>query len=120
MPTLQEIFDLCVGHIIKQGEPSFDTNDGKCYYTHPTKPHLHCAAWPMLKEYSPDLEGYGASEFAICEAMGLAQNSDEVELVAALQKAHDCAARSNMFVEDFKRSAASAAFAFRLNPTFCR
>ena len=88
---LQELLEISYGHVIKQGEPSYDALKRECRYKFGD---LGCAAAPFIKEYIPDMENIGwtllAEEYPVRLNPLAVKHAEFVSGV--LQRAHDRAA----------------------------
>jgi hypothetical protein len=120
MLTLQEIFDKSVSGILKQGTKAYGTYDGLdyvCVYRSPEG--YKCAAGQLIDDehYDSSFEGRGVDPYletatyptdaklrAALEKSGVPLTHDVLQMISALQRAHDEASNYN-FVNDFRRAA---------------
>ena len=99
----QRALDKAYKHIIKQGAPSRAAL-GRCRYRNENG--LGCAFAPMIKEYSPTLEGRAAGNVVEYYSRNLFKWARDLNISFAfdLQRCHDRVAVANPenFIRDFK------------------
>jgi len=122
--TNQEIFDLVLGFIRKQGKPSADDKD-LCFYRHPDDPAIGCAMRPLIDM----IEDPDAREEALRGREGVRSLVEEQDLSGSplayadldfleeLQNAHDLAATydDSLFRERFEENMREAAEKYNLH-----
>jgi hypothetical protein len=115
--TLQQAFDIAYKKVIDQGEPSI--KDGDCIYNGPNG--LHCAASFVFMETDPDVCQFewdtdepGVNARDALHRLGYLEFTLS-ELMLRIQRAHDYAADSDDFVNDYRVRMAGVAQDFALN-----
>lgn len=89
LPSAQEIFDLVVEHLFKQGRPARQDN-GRCRYR--MESGLRCAIGALIPDefYKEEFEGAGASRLiSNLYSFGIADWREHKELLDHLQSIHD-------------------------------
>ena len=89
LPSAQEVFDLVVEHLFKQGRPAYDGNQGCRYRTHDG---LRCAVGVLIPDdlYDPAFEtNIAATVIQELFDADLADWREHKYLLNALQLAHD-------------------------------
>jgi len=95
--VLQALFDTSVGHILKQGKPSY-TQRG-CLYRNADG--TSCGAAPFITTYSPNMEYMGWRTLAHLWPNHITQESRvHTDFVCRLQRCHDAAAAGENRVYD--------------------
>ena len=88
----QEVFNKVAKHLLKQNEKSLDRTGGTCLYRGPDG--KSCAVGCLIADehYPPGIEGRGALETAVLEALGrsgVVVSDGEADLLTDLQDMHD-------------------------------
>lgn len=92
--TNQEVFDIIVKGLRKQGKPSLSETEGMCLYRGPS--NSKCAVGLLIKdsEYTPKMEG--KSLYSIMNSYSsLDRFRPNESLLEAMQKLHDTSAINN-------------------------
>jgi len=137
--TNQELFDECVGHVLRQGKPAISSGSPFCYYQ--TAQGNCCAVGgPLVKRglYREEMEFnvitsglFTKSDLCLDEGEILLRDAltawgvkpDQIPLLKQIQVAHDEAAKSepgqdvadDVFITVFKGKAHLVSIAFELN-----
>lgn len=113
--TQQELFDISLQHIRKQGKPSVNIRhrdlgrpEISCVYR--SEDGCGCAAAPFIVDYTPTLENNSISNLAGSRPQHVDPRAlANIELVTQLQQAHDntaideiSATISDVFLEDYE------------------
>lgn len=122
----QEIFNKAYRGVMRQGKPCVQEGTISCIYRDPADPAVRCAAGHVMVGLLPedhpawDPTENGAVEIIellVAEESRLAPLRDHESLLAALQDAHDAAARwstRDEFPREFHRSCSKIASDFHL------
>ena len=93
--VLQALFDASVGHILKQGKPSYTLETRACRYRNADG--TSCGAAPFIMTYDPNMEYKGWHTLAERWPNHITQESQvHADFVCRLQGCHDVAAHDGV------------------------
>lgn len=117
VPTLQEIFDKCVGGLIQQGVPAIGAYG--CMYR--TEDGLKCAVGQLVPDWVDGVDESDEPEAVYCLVYHHEPTDEVTDLLECLQSAHDDGARragKSGFIGAFLRSAKNLSDVFGLEWRF--
>jgi len=109
----QQVFDFALGKIREQGKPATD-NAVSCMYRAPN--NLRCVAGWLIpdEDYISEMEGSQVKDLVNPARLFFRRNEFDLNLIIAMQEAHDNNAEGPAFVERFNEDMQEVATNFNL------